>query len=305
MKNITVVGSSNIDFVAKVHHLPVAGETIGEANFVQNFGGKGANQVIAANRLGGNSIFVTALGNDIYANSLKTHFEKEGIDVTYIINDTDNSTGTAVIYVAESGENCIAVAPGANYSLQPHTIKSFEGAINKADIIVMQAEIPYQTIKEVALLAKQKEKKILFNPAPACHIDEELMSVINILVVNEVEAAFVSGLEYTGNNTAEIAEKILQQGAQNVVITLGRQGVYMKNHQCQFQLPGFKVKTVDTTAAGDTFCGALAVACANEELNYDALLFANAAAALTVTKLGAQPSIPTLDEVEKFISETD
>ena len=302
---VVVIGSSNIDMVAQVSHLPAPGETVGDANFMQSLGGKGANQAVAAARLGGSVTFVTSLGNDMYADILKKHFKKEGITTDYIIDDVNHPTGTALIFVADSGENCIAVAPGANYSLLPGSITHFSKVIDEADIIVMQAEIPYETIKKIALSAKQKGKKVLFNPAPACLIDEELMKAIDILVVNELEAAFISGIEYTGNNLEEIALSLLQAGARNAVITLGSQGVYMKNDKEIIQLPGYKVNAIDTIAAGDTFCGALAVICAQREIDRDALSFANAAAAIAVTRSGAQPSIPTLDEVKHFMLEKE
>ena len=302
---VVVIGSSNIDMVAQVSHLPAPGETVGDANFMQSLGGKGANQAVAAARLGGFVTFVTSLGNDMYADILKKHFKKEGITTDYIIDDVNHPTGTALIFVADSGENCIAVAPGANYSLLPGSITHFSKVIDEADIIVMQAEIPYETIKKIALSAKKKGKKVLFNPAPACLIDEELMKAIDILVVNELEAAFISGIEYTGNNLEEIALSLLQAGARNAVITLGSQGVYMKNDKEIIQLPGYKVNAIDTIAAGDTFCGALAVICAQREIDRDALSFANAAAAIAVTRSGAQPSIPTLDEVKHFMLEKE
>ena len=286
---VVVIGSSNIDMVAQVSHLPAPGETVGDANFMQSLGGKGANQAVAAARLGGFVTFVTSLGNDMYADILKNHFKKEGITTDYIIDDVNHPTGTALIFVADSGENCIAVAPGANYS----------------DIIVMQAEIPYETIKKIALSAKKKGKKVLFNPAPACLIDEELMKAIDILVVNELEASFISGIDYTDNNLEEIAETLLKAGTSNVVITLGSQGAYMKNAKETIQLPGCKVNAIDTIAAGDTFCGALAVVCAKKEIDREALNFANTAAAIAVTRSGAQPSIPTLDEVKHFMLEKE
>ena len=302
---VVVIGSSNIDMVAQVSHLPAPGEPVGDANFMQSLGGKGANQAVAAARLGGSVTFVTSLGNDMYADILKNHFKKEGIATDYIIDDVNHPTGTALIFVANSGENCIAVAPGANYSLLPGSITHFSEVIDEADIIVMQAEIPYETIKKIALSAKQKGKKVLFNPAPACLIDEELMKAIDILVVNELEAAFISGIDYTDNNLEEIAKTFLKAGTSNVVITLGSQGVYMKNRKETIQLPGCKVNAIDTIAAGDTFCGALAVFCAQREIDREALSFANTAAAIAVTRSGAQPSIPTLDEVKHFILENE
>ena len=298
---IVVIGSSNIDMVAQVNHLPAPGETVGQARFMQSFGGKGANQAVAAARLGGSVTFVTSLGNDMYAGILKGHFKEEGIITDYIIDDSENPTGIALIFVADNGENCIAVAPGANGTLLPGAISNLSSVIDEADIVVMQAEIPYDTIKQIAVIASQKGKKVLFNPAPACHIDSELMKIIDILVVNELEAEYVSGMTYAPENIEEIAKKLIEMGAHNVVVTLGSNGAYMKNTQESFFIPGFKVNAIDTVAAGDTFCGALAVACAKKEIDYEALLFSNAAAAIAVTRSGAQPSIPTLNEVEDFI----
>ena len=302
---IVVIGSSNIDMVAQVDHLPAPGETVGGAKFMQANGGKGANQAVAAARLGGAVTFITSLGNDVYASILKEEFKKEGIETGYIIDDVENPTGTALIFVADSGENCIAVAPGANHSLLPDSIECFAQVIDEASIVVMQAEIPYQTTKAIALLAKQRNKKVMFNPAPACIIDDEFMKAIDILVVNETEASFVSRIPFNGNNLEEMAQKLLLSGARNVVITLGSQGVYMRSKEATIQLPGFKVTAVDTVAAGDTFCGALAVMCAEKEIDSDALIFANAAAAIAVTKSGAQPSIPTLEEVKNFMQKND
>lgn len=152
---VVVIGSSNIDMVAQVNHLPAPGETVGDASFMQSLGGKGANQAVAAARLGGSVTFVTSLGNDMYADILRKNFEKEGITTDYIINDTQHPTGTALIFVADSGENCIAVAPGANYSLSPDSINRFSRVIDETEIVVMQAEIPYNTIKSIALLDRK------------------------------------------------------------------------------------------------------------------------------------------------------
>lgn len=297
---IVVIGSSNIDMVAQVSHLPAPGETVGDACFMQLLGGKGANQAVAAARLGASVTFITSLGNDMYADILKKQFEKEGIITDYIVDDECHPTGTALIFVADSGENCIAVAPGANYSLLPDAVMRFEKVIDEADMIVMQAEIPYETVKKVALLANERGKKVLLNPAPACPIDRELMNSVDLLVVNEVEASFISDMSYTGDNLDEIATALMELGARNVIITLGSCGVYMKNKKETVRISGYKVNAVDTTAAGDTFCGALAVACSQRGLDREALEFANVAAAIAVTRMGAQPSIPTLEEVGRF-----
>lgn len=297
---IIVIGSSNIDMVAQVDHLPAPGETVGNSKFFQANGGKGANQAVAAARLGGEVTFITSLGNDLFSNPLIEHFKKENIATEYIITDPELPTGTALIFVSSSGENCIAVAPGANSALLPSRIGFLDSVINGADIVVMQAEIPYETISQVAFLAHRKGVKVLLNVAPACTIDSDLMQVVDILVVNEIEAEFISGKSMEHYSVEAIALDLFNKGVKNVVITLGEQGVYLKTQDFCCEVPAYKVTVVDTTGAGDTFCGALAVACANGTLNEEVLRFASAAAAITVTRMGAQPSIPKLEEVEEF-----
>lgn len=298
---ILVIGSSNIDMVAQVEYLPAPGQTVGNGTFMQAFGGKGANQAVAAARLGGEVTFVSSLGNDMYSKLLIEHFQQEGINTDFVLIDTEKSTGTALIMVSADAENCIAVTPGANGSLLPDKIAQFTSALDNVDMLVMQAEIPYETTKQLAILAKQKGVKVMLNPAPACAIDPEFMSNVDILVVNETEAELISQKRFNEYSIEDIAQTLLQQGAQQVLITLGSKGLYLKTKQKVIQLDAFKVKAIDTTAAGDTFCGALAVACACKEIDEQALRFASAAAAISVTRLGAQPAIPTLTEVEDFL----
>lgn len=300
---IVVIGSSNIDMIARVNHLPLPGETVGEARFMQAYGGKGANQAVAAARMGGEVTFVTALGNDMYAELLKENFSKEGIATDQIIIDSQNPTGTALILVAENAENCIAVAPGANGSLSTSYMEKIAQTLEGADIVVMQAEIPYETIKQVAIAAHQRGIKIMFNPAPACYIDSELMSIIDILVVNESEAQYISNSLIEEGNIDQIAQKLWDAGAKAVIITLGHKGSYLKTDSEAYFIPSYPVNAIDTTAAGDVFCGALAVACINGCISSDALRFASAAAAIAVTRIGAQPSIPVLAEVQEFMKQ--
>lgn len=299
MSKILVVGSSNVDLTARVEHLPVPGETVTNAEFVQTLGGKGANQAVAAARLGGEVIFATMLGHDAYAAELMKQFETVGIDMRYVLNTAEAPTGTAFIFVSSKGENCIAVAPGANAHLTVDKVEHLIDAIEEADIIVMQAEIPYETVCAVAKEAAARGKKILYNPAPACNVDDNLIKCITTMVLNEVEASEVSGIQYDGNNLDQIADRLIERGIQTVIITLGGDGVYMKDSKSTLRIPSHKVKVVDTVAAGDTFCGALAV---KGHIDKDALEFANAAAALAVTRPGAQSSIPTLEEVNNFLS---
>lgn len=297
MSRILVVGSSNVDLTARVAHLPVPGETVTNARFEQSLGGKGANQAVAAARLGADVTFVTSLGTDAYARDLRTQFETVGISMDYIFETPHEPTGTAFIFVSDKGENCIAVAPGANNCLTPDKVDSFVKAVDEADMVVMQAEIPYETVRKVAVLAAEKGKTVLYNPAPACDVDDELMKAVTVLVLNEVEASVVSGIVYDGGNLDEIADSLMARGAKTVVITLGGDGVYMKNAEMTVRIPCHKVDVVDTVAAGDTFCGALA---ARGVVDRGALEFANAAAAIAVTRPGAQSSIPELEEVNQL-----
>lgn len=321
--SIVVVGSSNVDMTARVDHLPLPGETIGNALFMQAWGGKGANQAVAAARLGGDVTFVTALGGDLNGSALKTHFQQEGINTRYILTDNLQPTGTALIFVSKDAENCIAVAPGANYSLTPLVAEQAVDALHQADILVMQAEIPYATIARTADLAKQSGCKVLLNPAPACMIDDELMHLVDILVVNETEAATITGMDVCDDNLDAVAATLIERGAASVVITLGSKGVYARTAAPAdapavsadmsavsasakvLRANAFKVNAVDTTGAGDTFCGALAVRCATRPITEDALRFACAAAALSVTKAGAQPSIPTEAETTDFLQKAE
>lgn len=301
MKKIVVVGSSNVDLVAKVAHLPRPGETVGNAEFLQSYGGKGANQAIAAARLGGEVAFVTCLGTDSYAKELRSHFAAEGLRTDCLFATPLRPTGTALIYVSEeNAENCIAVAPGANGLLDPEMASRAEALIAASDVVVMQAEIPYGTVRETAFLARRHGVPVLFNPAPACPVDTELMKAVSLLVVNETEAEVISGMTVDESTVAEVAQELVAMGAGAVVVTLGRAGAYAFSGGEPLRMPGFRVEPVDTTAAGDTFCGALAVAC-DGRVTAEALRFACAAAALSVTRLGAQSSMPRLEEVQSFL----
>ncbi len=302
MKKVVVVGSSNVDMIAKVDHLPRPGETVGGGEFMQTFGGKGANQAVAAARLGAEVTFVTSLGRDGFAQEYLEYLRRENICVDYVRN-CEKPTGTALILVGKNAENCIAVAPGANGELVPSTISGFEAALDGADVVVMQAEIPYVTICGVAAAARAKGIKVMLNPAPACAIDAKLMQMVDVLVVNEIEAEAISGLEIPAGNPFPVAEKLRDMGAGSVVVTLGERGAYYVNGTTRLHIPAFRVDAVDTTAAGDTFCGALAVVCAERGLDGQGIEFANAAAAIAVTRMGAQPSIPSKEEVMRFITE--
>ncbi|MCM1036801.1 MAG: ribokinase [Bacteroides sp.] len=301
MNNIAVVGSTNIDMTARVSHLPACGETVCGAEFSQSVGGKGMNQAIAAARLGGRVTLVTALGGDPYAATLRSLLAREGITADYIIDSPDSPTGVALIYVSHRGDNCIAVAPGANDSLRPELLGSFDRALAEADVVLMQAEIPYPTILATARRARELGHKVIFNLAPAIAVDAELLGLIDVLIVNEVEAGTVADLPFDGDNLDAILDHLAALGIPNVVVTVGADGAWLLTPAGRELVPSYPVKPVDTVAAGDTFCGALAVAIRGEYLTPADLRRANAAAALAVTRPGATPSIPTADEVNSFI----
>jgi len=302
MSKIIVVGSTNTDLIATVRNFPVAGETIVGTSFLQVMGGKGANQAVAAHLLGGEVKFVTCLGTDANGQNALKYFREMGLDVSQSLIVEDSPSGTAIILVDENGENCIVITPGANNRLLPDDINKIEDDIAACDIVVLQMEIPYDTVKAVCRIAFKYQKTILLNVAPAHNLDEEIIKMTDILVVNETEAETVSGFKIEDIGEKAIIDKLLFMGAKTVVLTLGKHGCLLKNEKSFISIPTFKVKAVDTTAAGDTFCGALAAGLSHQMEWNEALKFATAAAAICVTKMGALPSIPTEKEVNEFLS---
>lgn len=297
-KKITVIGSTNVDLCSTISHLPAAGETVTGGRFMQANGGKGANQAIAASRLGGDVTFISALGDDSLGTSLLAHFNEEGIDTENVFRIGGESTGIALILIDSKGENVIAVNPGANGCLTPGKIEECRGVIETSDLIVMQAEIPYESVKLAASIAAAAGVKVLYNPAPVCEVDNGLMSAVDLLVVNRNEAATLSGAA----DYREAAAELHRRGAGWVVVTLGSEGAYCFNGKEELFVPSFKVKAVDAVGAGDTFCGALAVSFAeNGTVDAATMKFASAAAAISVTRPGAQPSIPTKEETSEFL----
>ena len=297
-QNILVIGSSNTDMVIKTGHLPLPGETVLGGTFFMNPGGKGANQAVAAARLGGQVTFVCKTGNDIFGQQSKQLFEKEGIDTSYLFSDSKNPSGVALITVDSKAENCIAVASGANANLLPDDIMIAHKAIEKADIILMQLEIPVETVKYVSNIARKLNKKVILNPAPAQPLEHELLQSLYLITPNETEAEMISGVKIKDDDSLfNCARSICEKGVQSVIITLGPKGVFIFNKAFQDFIPSFKVNAVDTTAAGDVFNAALAVAVSEGLELPDAVSFANKAAAISVTRLGAQSSAPYRNEV--------
>lgn len=297
-KKILVIGSSNTDMVIKSLRIPQPGETILGGTFFMNAGGKGANQAVAAARLGGDVSFIAKTGNDIFGKQAVELFSSEGIDVSGIIVDAQYPSGVALITVDANGENCIVVAPGANAALNIADIENAKEKIEEASIILMQLETPVATIERIAEIASSTNSKVVLNPAPAAVLSDELLEKISVITPNQKEAEMLTGIKINDKNTAMEAAKILQQkGIDTIIITMGSQGAFVFNNGESCLIESIKVNAIDTTAAGDVFNGALVVALANGKEIKTAVEFACKAAAISVTRLGAQASAPYLNEL--------
>ncbi|MBI5383853.1 MAG: ribokinase [Verrucomicrobia bacterium] len=299
---LLVLGSSNTDMIIKLDRLPRPGETLLGGQFVTAAGGKGANQAVGAARAGGCVTFIARVGRDVFGNQAVAGFVKDGINVEHIVRDKTAPSGVALIFVAKDGENSIAVAGGANGRLSPTDVKRARTAFAGARVLVMQLESPLETVQAAAELAARNGVRVILNPAPARPLPDKLLQLVFILTPNETEAELLTGLKVDSEAAAaRAADKLLARGVQTVILTLGARGAFIAGRDGRQLIPGFKVKAVDTTAAGDIFNGALAVALAEGKTMAEAARFANAAAALSVTKLGAQPSAPRRREIETFL----
>jgi ribokinase len=297
-KKIVVVGSSNMDMVVKTDHIPEPGETVLSGSFFMNPGGKGANQAVAVARLGGEVLFVSKTGNDVFGKQFSQLFSDEGIDIEYLLSDEDFPSGVALITVDNAGENSIVVASGANANLHSKDMDGALSEIANAGILLVQLEIPMDTVNYVVNYASIHGVKVILNPAPANTLSPELLQCVYILTPNKTEASMISGIEVRDLESAkEAAKAICLKGAQNVVVTMGALGaVICQNGLCSV-VDARKVETVDTTAAGDVFNGAIAVAVSEGKSLEDAVDFACEAAAISVTRLGAQASVPYRTEL--------
>lgn len=300
-QNILVIGSSNTDMVIRTEHLPLPGETVIGGTFFMNPGGKGANQAVAVARLGGQVAFVCKTGSDIFGHQAQQLFSEEGIDSSYVFSDTKNPSGVALITVDTHAENCIVVAPGANAHLTVADLKHSARAVEKADIVLLQLEIPMETVEEAAVMAQRLGKKVVLNPAPASKLSPRLLESLYVITPNETEAEMISGIHIVDGASAEAAaRKIASMGVPNVIVTLGTRGALVfDGTDCEI-VPACKVQAVDTTAAGDVFNGALVVALAEGRSLTEAARFACKASAISVTRVGAQSSVPYRTEVDIF-----
>jgi ribokinase len=297
---LVVIGSSNTDMVIQLDHIPRPGETVLGGEFTTAAGGKGANQAVAAARAGGDVTFVARLGRDVFGDQALAGFRRDEIRTDFILRDPRSPSGVALIFVAKGGENCIAVAGGANQRLSPADVKRARTAITQARAVALQLETPLETVETAARIAARANVPVILNPAPARPLPGRLLALVTILTPNETEAERLTGIAVTDDASAgRAAAQLLAKGVQTVIITLGARGAFVATMDQQTLVPGFKVKAVDTTAAGDVFNGAVAVALAEGRPLLEAVRFANAAAAISVTRLGAQSSAPRRREVER------
>jgi ribokinase len=303
IKKILVLGSSNVDLILKIPRFHNPGETIRCKNLITVFGGKGANQAITAKQLGGDTLLVTKVGNDPYGKSYRQYLTQKGLDPKLILEDKKLPTGMAVIELTQSGENRIIASLGANGSLSIRDLKTLSPYWKGVGIFITQLEIPIETVEMGLKLAKNHQALTLLNPSPAIKLSPQLLSLVDFIVPNEVEAQFLTGIKLKKDeDIRKIARRLLEMGPKNVVITLGLKGLFFKNEVEEIRMKAFKVKVIDTTAAGDAFMGGLSCGLSENRPIRDVLTFANAAGALATTKLGAQPSLPSRKEVEHFLN---
>jgi ribokinase len=288
--------------IVQTPRIPRPGETILGGTFNTAAGGKGANQAVACARAGGDVTFVARVGRDMFGDQALEGFCLDGINLDHVIRDDTAPSGVALIMVDDHGENSIAVASGANGNLSVADVEAAGDAIETASIVLMQLETPIETIEAAAALAFKNNVQVILNPAPAQALSDALLRQITILTPNETEAEMLTGMGVQNETDAgKAAQVLIDKGVTSVIITMGASGAYVHSREFQGMVPGFSVNPVDTTAAGDTFNGTLAVALAEGRSLAEAVTFANAAAAISVTVLGAQPSAPNRTAIEQFL----
>ena len=302
MSRVLVVGSSNTDMVVRVPRIPKPGETVLGGDFAMAAGGKGANQAVAAARAGGRVTFVARIGDDLFGERALEGFRRDGVDARFVLRTPRAPSGVALIEVDGRGENSIAVASGANALLAAADVEAAAGAFGDADIVLLQLESPIEAVEAAVRMAGERGVPVVLNPAPARELGDALPGRVSVLTPNEHEAWLLTGIAVTDDRSArEAARRLRARGPATVVVTLGDRGVYVSSPDLEAAFPAFPVTPVDTTAAGDVFNGALAVALAEKRALPAAIRFAQAAAAISVTRPGAQPSAPTRAEIEAFL----
>ena len=293
-----VIGSTNTDMTAFADKMPLPGETVIGNDFVMGPGGKGANQAVAAKRLGGDVTFICKVGDDIFGENTKRHFEKEGLDTSWVMVSRKPS-GVALITVDKDAENCIVVASGANGDYTKEDIAGCKEAIEACDILLMQLEIPVPAVVEAARIAHEAGKFVVLNPAPACDLPEEIFKYLSLFIPNETELAKYSGMEVDGEESAaKAAKSLMDRGVGNIIVTMGSKGsLICRDGETAF-VAARKVEAVDTTGAGDCYCGSLCVALSEGKDLKAAAEFATKASAISVQRPGAQNAMPYRDEIE-------
>lgn len=301
---IVVVGGSNTDLVIQVPHFPAPGQTVIGNKFMTCPGGKGANQAVSAARAGGRVALVSRVGSDSFGEQAIAGFRKERIDVRHVGKDAEYSTGVALIFVARDGENSIGLAPNANSHLSPRDIQRAASLLKSAGIVMAQLEIPLATVTAAVRMAHASGVPVILNPAPGRKLSRELLARVTYLTPNETECEILTEIKpRSEKDIRRAAAVLLSKGVKNIIFTLGARGAYIVSKNLATRVPGFKVKAVDTTAAGDVFNGALATALLEEKSLIEAVRFANAAAALSVTKMGAQSSAPFRRAIDRLLSQ--
>ena len=304
MSDIVVIGSLNMDIVVRAERMPEAGETILGSDFGLIAGGKGANQAAAAARMGAGVSMVGRVGSDPFGETLRRSLSDQGVDVSHVRVDQEAGTGTAFIVVDAAGENRIIIAAGANGYVGAEDLREAQPLIAAAGAVVLQFEVPLETVEQAIRIGRDHQTPIILNPAPAYEVPLSFLYGVGILVMNETESEIITGIAVSDGMEAaqDAADLLRREGVQTVIITLGAKGALVAGEGDMEQVPGYPVEAVDTTAAGDAFVGALAASVARGKPLAEAVRVANAAGALTVTRFGAQPSLPTAQEVEAFLA---
>ena len=298
--NIYVVGSSNTDMVIKSDSIPSPGETVIGGNFYTFQGGKGANQAVAASKLGGKVTFICRVGDDSLGKNSIRQYEAQGINTEFIGVEENEHTGVALIMVDKKGENLISVSSGANSKIKIQDVSFLETKLTNEDIVLTQLEIPTNVVKYLIDICSKKNVKLILNPAPFQILEDKYLKKIHTITPNITETKYLTGIEINNINSSKLAaQKLLDKGIKNVIITMGSNGVFFMSEKQIAHIKAEKVKALDTTAAGDTFNGALATAFSFDVDIIKSIKFSNAAAAISVTRLGAQDSIPKINELDK------
>jgi ribokinase len=302
MNKVTVVGSFMYDLVATAPRRPKTGETLIGDSFGMFLGGKGANQAIAASRVGASVTMVGRLGNDLFGDQFLEKFSEEGIKTDFVIHDTENGTGVGMPLIDASGDNSIVIIPQANMALTVENIDKAESVIADSDVLVLQCEVPMEANKRAAEIANKNDTLVILNPAPACEIPDAILSLMDLLTPNETETEILTGMPTHSNEQAiEAAHNLLSKGIETVILTLGSRGSFLLTEKMGKRIPAYSVDVIDTTAAGDAYSGALAASLAQGTHIEEAVKIANAAGALAATKLGAEPSLPTKKAIDQLL----